>query len=450
MKKTNIILLILLALSINFKTLQVKADDDKKFGITYTGFPYDGEKLENDVQLGRTAPVCEYIDATETVRTGIYLKFSQKVYDEEDPHNLAYALWSIVHRSSDTSTLKNLTINNKIVSAGLFQDLFIEQNKDNNKHIIHNKAYIQNGITTFECKPYASYGRLTDGANTDRAICFHDGINQIKTECGENFQPIGNTFSLRKEKSVYYEIQSYATTSSGIYKDITFNNYYEYYKKGKTLDDLIADLSRNYMSEKYLFNDKYIMPWIITDFTKDKKCTHLNNTAFDTFQTQMEKKIDAAYKNGQISLSEKNLLLNQFKNDVSAYQEEADKNKAPITYPSKSDDFTTNCADFAPTIRFGGYILFIAKILLPIIILVKSSLNIISIVTKGTPDELSKQAKKFGVSCLASIIIFFTPTLVNTIFSIVSGFNMTDDSKICSSCIFDPFSETCTVAVEGE
>lgn len=112
----------------------------------------------------------------------------------------------------------------------------------------------------------------------------------------------------------------------------------------------------------------------------------------------------------------------------------------------RDDDFSTNCADFAHTLRIGGYLIFLVKIILPFIIMIKASMNMMTIVTNGDPGELKKQAKKVVTSLIASIIIFFLPTLLNTMFGFISNFssNRTEDSKICSACIFEPFSSTCT------
>ncbi len=114
--------------------------------------------------------------------------------------------------------------------------------------------------------------------------------------------------------------------------------------------------------------------------------------------------------------------------------------------PNREDLFDGNCHDFAGTIRIGGIILFLVKVILPIIIIVKASMSFVSVVTNGKPDELKKKASKMMVSILAAIIIVFLPTIVYTLFGFIAKYNdnITDDSKVCSACIFDPFGSECS------
>lgn len=117
----------------------------------------------------------------------------------------------------------------------------------------------------------------------------------------------------------------------------------------------------------------------------------------------------------------------------------------PSTDYNRDDNFSGNCADFARTIRIGGYLVYIVKLLIPIIIIVKASMSFVSVVTNGKPDELKKKASKLVNALIAGILIFFIPTIVNVVFGFISSFNdnITEDSKICNACIFDPFSSDC-------
>ena len=109
--------------------------------------------------------------------------------------------------------------------------------------------------------------------------------------------------------------------------------------------------------------------------------------------------------------------------------------------------FDANCADFSNTLRIGGIIILIIKILLPLIIIVKSSIDAFSVTISGDPSELSKKVKKFLISIISAILIFFVPTIVNTIFGIVTNIRNVDESTsdivICRACLFDPLSDNC-------
>ncbi len=112
----------------------------------------------------------------------------------------------------------------------------------------------------------------------------------------------------------------------------------------------------------------------------------------------------------------------------------------------KLDDFSHNCSDLAKTLRLAGYLVLLAKILIPLIIIVKSSLNLISVITSGSPDEFKKKLISLAYSLAAAILIFFVPTIVDVIFGFINSYNTgyTDDAKICSACVFDPMGTLCT------
>lgn len=116
-----------------------------------------------------------------------------------------------------------------------------------------------------------------------------------------------------------------------------------------------------------------------------------------------------------------------------------------------NEQFDSNCKDFSNVLRMGGTIILIVKIALPLIIIVKASLSLMKVVTSGKQDELSKAASKAIYSIVASIIIFFIPTIIYTIFGFVDRFreNETEDSKICSACIFDPYGDLCSSSVSA-
>ncbi len=111
---------------------------------------------------------------------------------------------------------------------------------------------------------------------------------------------------------------------------------------------------------------------------------------------------------------------------------------------NRDDDMNTNCQDFAPALKTVGIIIIIIKILIPLIIIVKSSINFLSIVMSGEQSELKKQAQKLGNALIASVLIFFIPKFVDAIFSFVENYSESSDAKICRACLFDPYDPSCT------
>lgn len=115
-------------------------------------------------------------------------------------------------------------------------------------------------------------------------------------------------------------------------------------------------------------------------------------------------------------------------------------------YNRVNDDFDTNCQDFAHTIRIGGYLLLLVRVLLPIVIIVKATMSLVSVITNGKPEELQKKVRQLVISLIAGVIIFFIPIVVDVIFGFINGYDsgITEDSKICTACIFEPYGSICS------
>lgn len=114
-----------------------------------------------------------------------------------------------------------------------------------------------------------------------------------------------------------------------------------------------------------------------------------------------------------------------------------------------SDEFDSNCADFASALRIGGYIILIVKIVIPLVIIVKATMNMLPAITNGNPQEVKKSSTKLVYSLLSAIIIFFIPTLIYTTFGFINDSNHhLEDHEICNACVFDPFGDLCSKYVE--
>lgn len=106
----------------------------------------------------------------------------------------------------------------------------------------------------------------------------------------------------------------------------------------------------------------------------------------------------------------------------------------------KPDLMENTCQDFSNVLRMIGMALILVKIAVPLIIIVKSTLNLFTAVTSGKPEELKKQINKLVTSCLAGILIFFTPTIVYLAMGLTDtyGKNITPDANVCKNCLLRP------------
>lgn len=98
------------------------------------------------------------------------------------------------------------------------------------------------------------------------------------------------------------------------------------------------------------------------------------------------------------------------------------------------------CKGTASIWQLVGRILTIFKIVIPILILIFGMIDLGKSVVASKPEEISKSAKALLFRIIAGIIIFFIPTLVGFIFTIVDSFNsdVKADYDICATCITSP------------
>lgn len=119
-------------------------------------------------------------------------------------------------------------------------------------------------------------------------------------------------------------------------------------------------------------------------------------------------------------------------------------------------DITRFCNEpqVARTLKFLGLLLFIAKILVPAIIIGMGFMDLVKIVTSGKMDDARKQAINIGKRIAIGVLVFILPTILITIFNVAhtiaySGVipdNVTNteltmevaDFKNCAVCILDP------------
>lgn len=87
-------------------------------------------------------------------------------------------------------------------------------------------------------------------------------------------------------------------------------------------------------------------------------------------------------------------------------------------------------------LRLVGYVLFILKVFIPIIIIYVESINFLSAVKDGTSDSLTKHAKFLIIRVAIGIMIIFIPTIIH---AVLNSF-IPEDSKNCEICVLKPFS----------
>lgn len=91
-----------------------------------------------------------------------------------------------------------------------------------------------------------------------------------------------------------------------------------------------------------------------------------------------------------------------------------------------------------------GYILFILKILVPIIIIVLGVIEFGKAALSGDEKANTTSFKTLMMRIITGVTIFFIPTILDFALSLVQG---TKDAASkydgCTTCMLDPFSEDC-------
>ena len=96
------------------------------------------------------------------------------------------------------------------------------------------------------------------------------------------------------------------------------------------------------------------------------------------------------------------------------------------------------------TFQIVGYLLFAAKIVVPLLLIILGSIDFAK-ATISSDDKAPKEAlMSFIRRVLIAVIIFFIPTVLNFLLSLVYGATeaFSDDSfEDCTDCLFDPFGD---------
>lgn len=105
--------------------------------------------------------------------------------------------------------------------------------------------------------------------------------------------------------------------------------------------------------------------------------------------------------------------------------------------------------DIKKIFRLFGYLLLVAKILIPLIIIIMGTFDIFKAVSSQDDKALTKQLKILVWRIIGGLTIFFLPTLVGAFFKVSSNLEEVtekEDYKICANCLLDPLNgQVCNV-----
>lgn len=123
--------------------------------------------------------------------------------------------------------------------------------------------------------------------------------------------------------------------------------------------------------------------------------------------------------------------------DIDKDYTEYEKTELPVNYVNVCTDNNT-----LKVFQVIGKIIFIIKILVPIILIVMGSIDFAKASLSGDDKAISQAAVTLGKRILIGLIIFFIPTVLDFFLSLVGGVSDTMGKyKTCTSCVLSPYNE---------
>ena len=128
-----------------------------------------------------------------------------------------------------------------------------------------------------------------------------------------------------------------------------------------------------------------------------------------------------------------------------SYREQHGFSPIEVCKDPENCDISLNGFCGEPTVsrvlKFIGLIIFIAKILVPAIIIIMGFVTLFKIMTSGKEDEAKKQVKNIIRNIVIGILIFLLPSLINFVFDIADDIISPGDPSDfanCINCLTDP------------
>ena len=108
-------------------------------------------------------------------------------------------------------------------------------------------------------------------------------------------------------------------------------------------------------------------------------------------------------------------------------------------------DLTNNnivnfCQSTAKVWQLIGYIILILKILIPIVLIILGIIDLSKSIVSNDDNTMKKQITALSKKIISGIVIFFIPTIINYIFSLVGIFSVTfkNIQETCVNCVIYP------------
>ena len=95
----------------------------------------------------------------------------------------------------------------------------------------------------------------------------------------------------------------------------------------------------------------------------------------------------------------------------------------------------------ARTLQFIGFLIFLVKVLVPVIIIVMGFVNLFKIITAGKVEDANKYVKNIVTRVIIGVIIFLLPSIINFVFNAANSIvydNQENKYENCQNCLLNP------------
>lgn len=102
------------------------------------------------------------------------------------------------------------------------------------------------------------------------------------------------------------------------------------------------------------------------------------------------------------------------------------------------DGAGTFCADSAGIWGLLGWVVFILKIVIPLILIVLGMIDLGKAVVESDDKAINTAVNTLLHRFIAAVVVFFVPTIVNALFSAISNINLRSaDANTCTECLLN-------------
>ena len=111
------------------------------------------------------------------------------------------------------------------------------------------------------------------------------------------------------------------------------------------------------------------------------------------------------------------------------------------------------CETSAGLWQLVGKVLLVFKIVIPLLLIIFGMIDLGKAVVASDEKAIKNATNSIIKRLIAAVVIFFIPTMVAAVFSLISNFNKEKENEgysICSACINRPNGSTCKTWADAE